>query len=133
MSQVLYPNVGALHNLELMRTDLALCKVNLFQNDVAISPSTVKADLTVATFSGYTAATVTALLPAYLDPAGGASAQIATQQFNHTGGGVANVIYGAWVETAAGDLILVIKFDQGIPMNAVGDSIPLDIKFNFGN
>lgn len=130
---VLYPNVGALSNIELMRTALVMCEVNLFQNDYIPTPSTVLADLTVATFSGYAPEVVAALLPAYLDPAGGASAQIATIQFDHSGGGVSNVVYGFWVETAGGTLILVGRFEDGIPMIALGDSVPLDVKFNFGN
>lgn len=133
MSTVLYPNGAALHNIDLIRTDLVNSKLKLFKNDVAISPSTVLADLTEADFSGYLAKTVAALLPAYIDPTGGASAQIATQQFDHTGGIVANVVFGAWLETLAGVLILVVKFDQGVVMQAVGDSLPLDLKLNFGN
>lgn len=130
---VIYPNVAAMYEMNLIAADLANCKVKLFQNDITLSPSTVKGDLTEATFSGYAAATVAALLPSYIDPAGGASAQIATQQFDHSGGATANTVYGAWVETAGGDLILAMTFENGIPMAALGDSIPLDVKFNFGN
>lgn len=133
MARVLYPNEGALYEMNLIASDLALCVVNLFQNQISIDPSTKKADLVVADFDGYAPKTVTALLPAYLDPIGGASAQIATIQFDHTGGGTSNTIYGAWVETAAGDLVLLIQFDAGIPMTGIGDSLPLDVKFNFGN
>ena len=130
---VLYPNVGALHNIGLLRTDLINCVVKLWQNDIQPTPATVLADLTEADFSGYLAETVLALLPAYLDPGGGASAQIATVQFNHDGGAVANVCFGFSVETAGGVLILVGRFEDGVPMVQAGDSIPLDIKFNFGN
>jgi hypothetical protein len=130
---VLYPNVGAMNNIGLVRTNLVNCEVNLFQNDVTPTPATVLGDLTVATFSGYAAIVVAALLAAYLDPIGGASAQIGTVQFDHSGGAVANTIYGFWVETAGGVLILAGRFDQAVPMNVLGDSIPLDIKFNFGN
>ncbi len=130
---VLYPNVGALNNIELLRTDLVNCEVNLFQNDYQPVPATVLADLTVATFSGYAAEVVAALLPAYLDPIGGASAQIGTIQFDHSGGVVSNIIFGFWAENAGGDLIMVGRFENPIPMAALGDAIPLDVKFNFGN
>lgn len=133
MSLSLYPNVGALHNIGLIRTDLAMCKVKLFKNDIIISPATVVGDLVEADFGGYVAKTVTALLPAYLDSIGGASAQIGTVQFDCDGTAPDNVVFGAWVETAAGVLILVIKFDAGVPMVVLGDSLPMDIKFNFGN
>jgi hypothetical protein len=130
---VLYPNVGCMEGIELIRTALALCKVKLFQNDILPGASTVVADLEEADFDGYTPEVVTALLPAYLDPAGGASAQIGTVQFDHTGGPVANVCYGFWVEAAAGDLWLVGRFEEGIPMGKVGDALPIDVKFNFSN
>lgn len=133
MGVVLYPNVGALNNIGLVRTNLASCKLKLFKNDILLTPATVKADLTEADFGGYAEKTITALLPAYIDPAGGASAQIATQQFDCDGTAPDNVVYGFWVETAAGVLVLAGSFDQGIPMVNLGDSIPIDVKFNFGN
>jgi hypothetical protein len=130
---VLYPNVGAMNNIGLIRTNLVNCEVKLYQNDLVPTPSTVLGDLTVATFSGYAAIVVSALLAAYLDPAGGASAQIATVQFNHDGGGVANSIYGFWVQTTGGVLVLAGRFEDLVPMQLLGDSIPIDVKFNFGN
>jgi len=130
---VLYPNVGCLANMELIRTNLALCKVNLYQNDYYPVAGTLLADMEVADFDGYVEKTVTALLPAYLDPAGGASAQIATIQWDHDGGPTGNIVYGFWVETAGGDLILAGRFEEGIPMAALGDSLPLDVKFSFTN
>lgn len=129
---VLYPNSSCLEIMDLMRTDLEDCTVHLFQNDLTPTPSTVLADLEECDFSGYTEKVVTALLPAYIDPAGGASAQIPTQQFDHTGGVVSNMVYGFWVETTGGDLRLVGSFEEAIPMSALGQSIPVDIKFNFG-
>jgi hypothetical protein len=133
MSVIMYPNVGALHEIGLIRTDLAMCKVKLFQNPVSLSPSTVVGDLTEATFGGYAPIIVTALLPAYIDPVGGASAQIATIQFQCDGTAPTNIVYGFWVETAAGVLILAGTFDAGIPMSLATDAIPVDVKFNFGN
>lgn len=133
MAIVLYPNGSALDIIDLIRTNLVNCKVGLFQNQVNPTPSIVLGDLVVADFSGYAAITVAALLPAYIDPAGGASAQIATVQFDHTGGIANNVCFGFFVETMGGDLVLVGSFDDGVPMSRVGDSLPLDIKFSIGN
>lgn len=133
MQVVLYPNGGALAVVGLIRIALEDCEVNLFQNDYQPSAGTVVGDLTVATYSGYAEKVVAALLAAYIDPAGGASAQIATLQFDHSGGGVANMIYGFWVQTTGGALIMVGRFEEPIPMVVLGDAIPLDIKFNFGN
>lgn len=129
----LYPNVGALAVVGTLRTALEDCTVDLYQNDYTPSPGTVIGDLTVADFSGYGQKTVADLLAAYIDPAGGASAQIATQQWDHSGGGVSNTVYGFYVRTAGGVLILAGRFAEPIPMAAIGDSIPLDIKFRFNN
>lgn len=141
MGQVVYPNVGAMTLMDVIRLALAdagagppaiTCTVRLFKNDLEIGPSTVLADLTEADFSGYAAKTITALLPTYIDPDGGASAQIATQQFQHNGGVVSNICYGFYVLEDGGGLILVGKFDAPVPMATDVDAIPLDIKFNFG-
>lgn len=133
MPAPLYPNVSASHLCTLLDADLVNCKVKLFQNDYQPNPDTVKANLTVATFSGYADKTVAALLPPYYDPIGGASTQIGTLQWDHNGGVNANTIFGWWVENAGGDLIIVGRFDTPVGMSSLGDSIPLDIKFNFGN
>lgn len=130
--QVLYPNVGSLLGMGLVRTALVDCTVHLFSNDATLGPGTVVGDLTECTFGGYAEKTVAALLPAYIDPLGGASAQIATVQWDHSGSGTDELVYGFWVETDGGDLFLCGKFDEPIPMGSVGDSIPLDVKFNFG-
>ena len=71
---VLYPNSGAMEGIELIRTAFAGCIVNLFQNQISISPSLKVEELEAADFTGYAPKTVAALLPSYLDPAGGASA-----------------------------------------------------------
>lgn len=129
----MYPNVGALAIVELLRTELVNCEVKLAKADFVLSPSLVLTDFTEADFSGYAAEVVAALLPAYINPDGGAAAQIATIQFDHTGGATANSIYGFWVETTGGDLISVGKFDAPVAMAALGDAIPLNIQFVIAN
>lgn len=133
---MLYPNEGAMAAIELLRTELAGCTVHLFQNDFMPTPATVEADLTEADFSGYAAETVAALLAAYLDPGGGASAQLPTVQFDHSGGATDNVIYGFYVKSsvANGEELWVIgRFEEPIPMSQLGHAIPLDVKINFSN
>lgn len=132
MAIVLYPNVSSIAIINLLRTDLIDCLVQLYKNDVVPTPGVILADLTEADFSGYAEIEVAALLAAYLDPEGGASAQIPTVQFQHNGGATANTVYGFMVTTAGGALRLVGYFDAPIPMVASGDAIPLDVKFNFG-
>lgn len=129
---ILYPNVGAIEMMGDLSTALINCNVELYQNNVSLGPATVLADLTVADFGGYAAITIAALLAVYLDPAGGASAQIATIQWDASGVAPSNLVYGFWVETAGGVLVLAGSFEAAVSMANVGDSIPLDIKFNFG-
>lgn len=132
---MLYPNTGALEAIALMRTALANCVVHLFKNDIIPTAETVEADLTAADFSGYAPEVVAALLDAYLDPGGGASAQLPTVQFDHSGGAVDNIIYGFYVKSAApgSDVWVIGRFENPIPMSQLGHAIPLDIKIHFGN
>lgn len=128
-----YPNVGALEIVGLIRTALEDCTVDLYQNDYTPGASTVVGDLDVADFSGYAQKVVADLLPAYISPDGGAAAQIATQQWDHSGGATANTIYGAFVRNAGGDLISVVRFTAPVAMAALGDSIPLNLLFFISN
>ena len=132
----IYPNVACLDVIGLMRTKLAGCSVHLYKSPFTPGAGTVLADLTAieADFGGYAAITVTALLAAFIDPIGGASAQIGTVQFNADGTTPDNIIYGAWVQATGTPpvLYLAVQFDNPVPMSAVGDALPLDFKFNFG-
>ena len=136
MPIILYPDVGAVENLGLVRTHLASCKVKLYTNNVTLSRNTVKTDLTEATFDGYTAATVTALLAVYINVTGGAICQVPKTQFDYGPAGsppVTETVYGWWIEDAAGNLIIVGNYDTPIPMAAVGNSVIVDVALTFGN
>jgi len=137
MSTLVYPNEGALKIAATVRTFMALSVVHLFKSPLSITPSTTKADLTAAEadYDGYTTKTITAWLPAYLDPNGGASIQSGTEQFDYGPVGtppVTNNVYGFWIESAAGDLIVAGLFDNPVSMAAIGDSIPLAVVLNYG-
>ena len=131
---IIYPNQGCVELMGTIRTALALCEVKLGKAPVPLAPGTVLADLTAveADFGGYAPIAVTALLPVFVDPIGGASAQIATIQFQCNGSAPSNNIYVWWVENAGGDLILAGDFPAPVPMAVATDAIPMDIKFNFG-
>ncbi len=130
----IYPNVGALKVAAIVRTAVALSVLKLYKGISApLSQSTVIADFTEADYDGYTAKTITAFNPPYIDPAGGATIQSGTQQFDFVPVPMTtNVILGFWLETAAGDLIVAGNFDNPIPMQALGDSIPLNVALNYG-
>lgn len=135
MSRVFYTNEAVIQLATELDTALLLCTIDLYQDSLVPGITTTQAELAaaVATYSGYAQKSVAALLPPYLDPAGGASTNIATQQFQHSGGAVANNIGGAWVEDAGGIVRLVIAFDNPVTMAVATDAIPLDIIFNFKN
>ena len=136
MPAPIYTNEAAIALCDNLRTTLANCKIRLYQDTLGfpLNPLVTHAQLVaaLATFTGYADAVVVALLPSYLDPTGGASTQVPTQQFNSTGTAVTNNIQGFWVEDAGGVVYLAGDFDQVIPMTDVGDAIPIDIKFQFG-
>lgn len=135
MSRVFYTNEAVMQLATELDTALLASTIDLFKDSLVPGVQTTQAELAaaVADYSGYAQKAVAALLPPYLDPAGGASTNIATVQFQHNGGAVQNSIGGAWVEDAAGNVRLVITFDQPIPMSAATDAIPLDVIFNFKN
>ena len=137
MPAPIYTNQAALAMCGLLDTALVACKVRLYQPTLggALNANTTHAQLVaaLATYTGYLDITVAALLAPYLDPTGGASTQIGTVQFASTGPAVKNSIQGFWVEDAGGVVYLAGDFDGLVPMNDVGDALPLDIKFRFGN
>jgi hypothetical protein len=98
-----------------------------------LSVSTVIGDFTEADYDGYVAKTITAWNNAYLDPAGGASIQSGTQQFDFTSVPLTtNLVLGFYVTNAAGALIFAGNFDAPIAMIQNGDSIPVNATLNFG-
>jgi len=135
MSRVFYTNESVIQLATELDTNLINCTIDLFKDSLVPGITTVAADFlaAIADFSGYAQKVVAALLAPYLDPAGGASTNIATQQFQHNGGPVANGIGGAWVRDAALIVRLVIVFEKSVPMAVATDAIPLDVIFNFRN
>lgn len=135
MSRVFYTNEAVIQLATELDAALANCTIDLFKDTLVPGITTTAAELlaAIADYSGYAQKVVTALLAPYLDPAGGASTNIATQQFQHTGGAVANSIGGAWVRDAGAVVRLVIVFDNPVQMAVATDAIPLDVIFNFKN
>lgn len=206
MQQVLFPNVGSLSLINAIRLALADSTIHLFTNDITLSAATIKDNLTEAVFGGYVAKDVADMLPGYIDPAGGASSQTGTVQWDSDGFD-AETVLGAWLQTAGttatitdatnaspieietsaphglttgdrvrvqgvtgniaangdwtiivtaadtftingstGDgayvsggealngyeLIMAVKFEAGVAMAHIGDSLPLDLKVTFG-
>jgi hypothetical protein len=135
VSRVFYTNEAVMQLATELDTAMLLSTIDLYQDSLVPGIQTTQAELAaaVANYSGYAQIPVAALLPPYLDPAGGASTNMGTVQFQHSGGAVANTIGGAWMEDAAGNVRIVVAFDQPIPMSAATDAIPIDVVFNFKN
>jgi hypothetical protein len=135
VSTFLYPTSGALMLASTIQTYLASSKLRLFQSPITLTPATTHAALVAAeaTFNGYSAITVTAWQAAYLASQGGASISSGYQQWNFTTGSTTNMIYGFWLEDAAGNLVAAGSFDTPISMGAAGQSVPLTVTLNFGS
>ncbi len=141
-NQLLYPKPGAMILANLVQAGLAASVLHLFKEDISITTSTTKEQLEAveANYDGYEEITITAWLEPYLDPEGGASTDSGEQIFywELDTDAVGNSIYGFWLETATGGLVVIGKFvdDQGEPtpvgMNDVGDAVPLTIRLVYG-
>jgi hypothetical protein len=83
MGAPLYPNTGTNWLAQLFRTAMAGCLVDLFQNNISVQPGTILSNLHLCDYSGYGQITVANLLPPYIDPAGGSSTRIPTEQFEY--------------------------------------------------
>lgn len=130
----LYPNTAALYLAGLVKTALAGSKMCLYKAITAPpSPSTVLANITEADYDGYAQKTIAAWLNPYIDPAGGASIQSGTQQFDFVSVPlVTNNVLGFFILNAAGLLIALGSFAAPIAMTQTGDSIPVNVTLNYG-
>jgi hypothetical protein len=129
-------NEAAMNIMTARQAALALSKVKLVKSSIGnINANTTKAQLlaNIADFTGYADKTITVFLAPYIDPAGGVSMQAPTVQFDSSGPAVANMIRGWWLELAGGEIQVVAQFDNDIPISDVGNSIPIDVKFNQPN
>jgi hypothetical protein len=78
----IYPNVGTEWIAQLFRAAMAGCVAHLFKNSYVVEPPTTLSNFLEADYSGYAPITVTSLLPPYLDPSGGSTTRIPTEQFD---------------------------------------------------
>lgn len=129
-----YPNAGQVWLAGITRTALANSVVSLYQSTITPSVLTTKALLEAAEadYAGYAPLTVANWGAAFLSALGGAI-QMPVQQFQCTGGGVENVIGGAWVETAGGVLVSIIPLSAVKAMVTATDAIPLSEILRFGS
>jgi len=139
---LLYPKLGAMAIANLVQAGLAASVLSLFKEDISVTTNTTKAELEAieADYDGYLAKTIAAWLEPYLDPEGGASVDSGEQVLYWTldTDAIENQIYGFWLETAGGVVVVIGRFvdDQGqpapIPMVQEGNAVPLTIRLVYG-
>lgn len=128
------PESARLLLLENMRAgELALSALHLFQNDITPGPFTAIGDLTEADYSGYLAIPALAFGAVYVSGDGGAKTTLPSQQFDHSGGIVANDIYGWYLTDAGGALLMAQRFDDApIEMSTASHSIIVLLTLGYG-
>lgn len=118
------------------RTERALSVAKLFKAGFEPTPATLVADLDLneADYSDYAPETITAWLPPATVETGGWSITAPTEQFLCVGDqAVPNMIGGMWFELAAGEVFMIVIFDDPEPMALDGDSIRIAPTEVFGN
>ena len=123
-----YPKSGSFWLAALVQAELALSKFRLYQDSLTPTVATTAAELVAAeaTYTGYAAEVLTTWGDPYTSPAGGAATNSPLVQFQTAAPfTVANLIGGAWLENAAGDVVAIIPFPDMVPMGVDGDAIPL--------
>lgn len=121
-----FPNTFALSQAEDLQTLLALSVIKLFQSGFIPTPDNVVGDYddAEADYTTYAPETITAWLDPVAAVGGGYRITAPTEQFDLAATPtVGNTIGGYWVESAAGDVILVTIFDNPTSMSVAGDSI----------
>jgi hypothetical protein len=107
------PNVGELFFLNLLVAELNAnpASLRLFQNNKTPADGDVAADYTVATFSGYANFTLNGTFTAgYTNSAGKAETVEDLRTFAHDGGGTNNSVYGWYILSSGGTLLMAERF-----------------------
>lgn len=100
--------------------------LRLFKNNATISETTAAEDLTEATFTGYSAITLTGA--SWTESGGVASYD--QQTFTSSADQTEELIYGAYCTRASGgELMIVEKFTSPVPISANGDNIKVTPSF----
>lgn len=90
--------------------DYGAVTMDLYQNDVDPTDLSILADFTVATFSGYAQATAIDYGGPFINSDGNAEMDAPSQQFDHSGGVIANLIYGFYIQKTGGGLLYAERF-----------------------
>lgn len=98
--------------------------LQLFQNDVLPTPSSILSDLTLATFPGYADVTALTWGAAYIAADGTVHITAPSQQFDCTGSATPNIIYGYMiVDAGITTLYGAERLPVPVSMNANHDAV----------
>lgn len=127
---VAIPLTGSAATAASEKTRLAMGTIDLLKSPIAATPGYVFDPADVADYSGYAQAVVTAWGDVYLDPIGGYSFQTYAE-FQPTGSGVTNTIYGFVIRAAGGNPEMVVAFGNPVPMLGTSSFVAVLPKFNY--
>lgn len=135
MAGFVFPTTSQLTAVGLLKTPYATGTMKLFKSALTLTEALVLADLTAieADFTGYAPIDLTTLPAPYVDPVnGGVSFTIPTQQWDvGATPTVGNDIFGGWIETSGGALLMAWSIAAPFSMQSAGDSLPLELTFNY--
>lgn len=119
------PLSGAQMDADLIKTNLANCKIKLFQSSLNPSNTTTKAELQAAEcdFDDYVEKTIAAWTGPVLAPVAGWQINAPVQTWTVATNVVTNLVGGYWIEDAGGDVHDIFVFDQPVPMQVVGQAV----------
>lgn len=109
LPNIMIPNDGAVEDLEAYRAVLNLGSVRLFQNNYIPVHTTVPADLTECSFTGYAPVSTPSFGAAFLNGSGSAEIDSTLCSWTFTAGAGSTVVYGLYVLNAAGTKVLAIS------------------------
>lgn len=126
---------GDFANGSALATFLALCTIDLYQNNITPSKGMLVTDLDVATFTGYTQQVVTAPAPPIIDTVNGGQSIIMPSHVFAAASPytVGNTVYGWYLRTAGGVLVAAGKFATPISVGAAGQAVPLQVTLNIND
>lgn len=101
----------------------AMIDIRLFKNNHVPADTDTAADYTTADFSGYPGPVGLIWGSAFVNDADQGEVDAAQVDWEHNGGGTANLIYGVFVISGTGHLVYAERFDAPISMAAPPDAI----------
>lgn len=133
VAMTIYPNAAFMELATQLRTYLdGNCEMGLYVNNIEITPLTILADLTEATFGGYARATGLAVDAPLLWAVQTTMTKVPAQTFTCDGSTGPETVYGAFLVLPSSDLgpVMILSTPKDMVVN--GDSLTLSLAQFFG-